>query len=337
MPPRSVSERELVDPVVLCLPDGRLNPSAVGWSRRPLHDTSGIGRGRLGLGRNKRWEYWAIVSPTHLIAVTVSSLDYAGVHSVMVHDRRTTRTVERGSLTPLRTGATLPPSLGDGAASAVTRALTIRLDETAPATRITASADGVELDVTVDRPVDHDALCVVVPWSSRRFQYTVKDIGRPAHGRLRIGDEVVDLGEGTWAALDHGRGRWPYRMRWNWGAGAGSVAGEPVSLQLGGRWTDGSGSTENGVFVGGRLHKLSEELDWAYDESDWLRPWHIRGAAVDLRFEPFWDHASVTEFGVIGSRGHQCFGHYTGRVDIDGRSLELDSMVGWAEDVRNRW
>nr|BFE82799.1 hypothetical protein GCM10020093_054000 [Planobispora longispora] len=51
-------EREIVVPTDLCLPDGRLNPEAVGWTRRPLH------RANLrGWGRAKRWEYWGIVTP----------------------------------------------------------------------------------------------------------------------------------------------------------------------------------------------------------------------------------------------------------------------------------
>ena len=57
--PVSVTEREITTPVELCRPDGRLNPAAVGWTRHPLHDTSRIGTGRYGWGRNKRWEYWA--------------------------------------------------------------------------------------------------------------------------------------------------------------------------------------------------------------------------------------------------------------------------------------
>jgi len=28
---------EITEAVDLCLPDGRLNPAAVGWTRRPLH------------------------------------------------------------------------------------------------------------------------------------------------------------------------------------------------------------------------------------------------------------------------------------------------------------
>src|ERR1051325_8683196 len=43
-------------------------------------------------GRNKRWEYWGVVTPTHVLALTVSSLDYAAVHEVWVLDRESGRT-----------------------------------------------------------------------------------------------------------------------------------------------------------------------------------------------------------------------------------------------------
>ena len=68
----------------LCLRNGRLNPAAVGWVRHPLIDTAGIGRGGYGWGRNKRWEYWAVTSPTHIVSITVSSLDYASLHQLWV-------------------------------------------------------------------------------------------------------------------------------------------------------------------------------------------------------------------------------------------------------------
>ncbi|GAA3097385.1 DUF2804 family protein [Nonomuraea salmonea] len=51
-------EREITAAVDLCLPDGRLDPRAVGWTRRPLH------RANLrGWGRTKRWEYWGWSPP----------------------------------------------------------------------------------------------------------------------------------------------------------------------------------------------------------------------------------------------------------------------------------
>ena len=39
---------------------------------------------RRGRGRNKRWEYWNVMTPQHIVALTVSSLDYAAVHEVWV-------------------------------------------------------------------------------------------------------------------------------------------------------------------------------------------------------------------------------------------------------------
>src|SRR6478752_3016033 len=91
---------------------------------------------------------------------------------------------------------------------------------------------------------------------------------------------------------------WPYDVSWNWGAGSGVSDGRVIGVQLGGQWTDGTGSTENALFVDGRLHKISEELRWDYDTSDFLRPWRIRGANLDLTFVPFYDKVTRTNLGI---------------------------------------
>src|SRR5690606_27503546 len=71
-----------------------------------------------------------------------------------------------------------------------------------------------ELDVDIERPLGHESLSVVIPWSSKRFQFTTKDQARPATGSLRVGDDELPIGsdgEAAWGVLDVGRGRWPYR------------------------------------------------------------------------------------------------------------------------------
>ena len=70
-----LQEKELTTPVDLCLPNGRLNPQAVGWSRQPLQNCRLYGHPL----RKKRWNYWCITSPTHLFSVTLSDVDYAGL------------------------------------------------------------------------------------------------------------------------------------------------------------------------------------------------------------------------------------------------------------------
>ncbi|MEV1128494.1 DUF2804 domain-containing protein [Agromyces sp. NPDC049794] len=334
-------ERELTEPVALTLPNGRLNPAAVGWTRHPLHDTSGIGRGARAWGRNKRWEYWAFTSPEVIAAVTVATLDYATMSQVWVLDRRTGEEVDRSAVTPLSRGVTLPASLGGGPATARVPGLDVRIDEEAGSTgtRIRATTARVAIDVLAERPPGHEALGVVVPWSARRFQYTVKDVARPAIGAVTVDGVAHELQPGeSWAVLDHGRGRWPYSMRWHWGAASGTERGRRLGLQLGGLWTRGTGSTENAISIDGRLHKLGDELDWRFDAGDWLAPWSISGPRLDLRFQPFHDRFARTALGVIHSETHQCFGHYRGTVvDDDDEVVAVESLLGWAEYVTNRW
>lgn len=328
-------ERELTAPVALCLPNGAFNPEAAGWSRTPLHDTSGIGRGIRDRGRNKRWEYWAILSPTHIVSLTVSSLDYAAVHGFWVHDRRTGETVDRGR-TDGPWSATLPPSLGTGPSRAKSGRLRIDITEEEGGTRLRASADGLAVDVFAELPPGHESLAVVVPWSARRFQYTVKDVTRPATGTVTVDGTTTELTD-AWAVLDHGRGRWHHDVRWNWGAGVGRTDGHLLGMQFGARWTDGTGATENALMLDGRVTKISEQLVWEYDLAHPMQPWTIRGTDVEVTLTPEYDHTSRTELGIIGTRGDQVFGVFDGWVRVDGERIAVHDVFGFAEDVHNRW
>jgi hypothetical protein len=327
-------EREITEPVDLTLPDGRLNPAAIGWTRTPLHRTDGIGRGRVGWGRNKRWEYWAVTLETHVVAVVVSDIGYAAVPSLFVLDRRSGEQVAVEAIAPLGRGTTLPGTLDGGPASAETKSLRVDIEPTADGTRLRARAERVELDVVARLRPGHERLGVVVPWSERLFQYTVKDPARTAVGRLTLDGTAYDVAAGSsWATLDHGRGRWPYAISWSWGSGSGVVAGRAIGLQIGGRWTAGTGSTENAVVVDGRLTKVSDELRWDYSSDDWMAPWRVHGGPVELAFRPEHLRRAVTQLGLLASRTHQCFGTWTGRVG----DVSVDGIFGWAEDVHQRW
>nr|WP_246256786.1 DUF2804 domain-containing protein [Isoptericola halotolerans] len=334
-----------------------MDPDAVGWTREPLHDTSGIGRGRRR-GRDKRWEYWGIMTPTHVVAVTTAALDYAALHQVYVLERSTGIETDDVVVAPLSGTAELPGTIGGGAVRSRTRRVEIAVDDAhrtaepaergghsgyRPATRLRARTSRVELDVVIARPATHEVLGVVVPWSSRRFQYTVKDVGRPVRGSLRVDGTSHAIAGPAWAVHDHGRGRWPYSVSWQWGVGFGTVrdaAGRErrVGLQLGGSWTRQGPTTENAVFVDGRLHKIHDELEWSFDPHAYLRPWHVRGERLDLSFAPFFDRVSRTNLGVVASATDQCFGRWSGWVTTDsGERLDVGRLEGWAEDVRQRW
>ncbi len=337
----TVMERQIPGPVPLTGSDGHLNRAAIGWATQPIVDTTAL---RAGRGRTKRWEYWNVVTPTHILALTVSAIDYACVHEVWVYDRATGQTFGQAATVIPPRGAVLAARLEHGRAMARAKNLAIDIDEVPGGTRLRAQIPGVSFDVVAELPEGHERLAVVVPWSDTRFQYTVKDVARPASGTLRIGagDHPVPAGA-SWAVLDHGRGRWPYDITWNWGAGSGvstapETAGQVIGVQVGARWTEGTGVSENAFFVDGRMHKIHGETEWHYDLENWRAPWTVRGGGLEARFVPFHNKVTRTNLLVVQNHTDQCFGTWSGTFQpADGAMIHFDGIVGWAEEVHNRW
>ncbi len=341
-PAAGCAEREITAAVDLCLPDGSLDPRAVGWSRHPLH--------RCNLRRRwlakKRWSYWAAISETHLFSATVSDLDYAGVVFVYLADFARGEVRERTVVTPLGRGCMLPEHVAQAVAFRG-HGLSLAFEPMPGGTRIAVAADdlgGAPLaaDLVVETPPGHETLGVVVPWSRRTFQYTAKQTALAARGTVRHGErEIPFAGERSFACLDFGRGIWPRRCAWNWAAAAGYVGGRRVGVNLGGKWTDGTGSTENALCVDGRLSKVSEDLVWRYDRDHFLRPWRVeapRTGAVDLTFSPFLERVAKSRFGPVVSEVHQLFGHFSGTLaTAQSERLAVSDLLGWAEEHLARW
>ena len=342
----STQEPELTGPVDLCLPDGRhLNPAARGWSRQPWHRANLHG----GWGRTKRWDYWAVLTEDLVVTLTFADVDYLGLAVVGWIDLRTGAIGGHTATLPLARGIDLPEVSGTAPLrhQAPQASLSAVTDDAG--TRLTGSwaeRDGrtASLDVTVTLPAGHESLNVVIPWSDTRFQYTSKHQARPAVGHLTVDGRRRDLGGGAgdaWGVLDVGRGRWPYRTRWNWGGGAGRATdGRTIGVQIGGKWTDGTGFTENGVLVDGRLGKIGADLEWAYDWDQPMAPWRVRSPEGDLDLEltPVHDRHERTNAVVLSTEVHQVFGHWAGTVpDGTGGTVAVDGLLGFAEESRSRW
>ncbi len=336
-----VVEQELTEAVDLCLENGRLNQAAVGWSRHPVHRCNLRGRWL----RKKQWNYWAITTETHLFSVTVSNLDYSGVIFVYVADFDDKTVNEVTKIIPLGRGCGLP-ELVDGDVHFAAGGWVIEMvhSNTGIALDVSiADFDGVPLtahfDITI--PAEHDTLNVVVPWNEKTFQFTSKQNTLPAEGVVHIGKATIPFGgEQSFACLDLGRGIWPRDCVWNWGSASGRQNGRIIGLNLGGQWTDGTGMTENGICVNGRLTKISEDLQWRYDKSNFMVPWLITAPSgqIDLTFTPFLERIAASDLWLIQSEVHQMFGYYNGCIITeDGEEIEIRNLVGWAEDHVAKW
>lgn len=333
-----MSDHEITEPVRLVDDRGRLDPASVGWTRRQLHDTDGVGRGWYGWGRNKRWEYWGIVTPTHIFALTIGGLDYANVRQVWVLDRAALTAIDAFEISPLSRGLSLTGTHGTGVNSSVGRAISLRFEDSDAGTRLIARTPRVQVDVIAETRPGHEAMGLASPHSRRLVDYTVKDVDRPTSGTITVDDVTYDVA--GFAVLDHARSRGPYRTDWNWGAAVGEVHGRRIGINLGGGGADGlrNGISHTGVTVDGRVHKLPTALEWEFDSSDWMSPWRMTTERMQLTFTPFYDRYAHTNLLIVRSTTHQCFGTFTGRVQTDdGEWITVDGLEGWAEDVHNRW
>lgn len=328
------SEREITEPVDLCLPNGRLNPKAVGWSRRPLHTAN-----LQGWGRNKRFEYWCISTPDLVVAINISHGDYRVTLAAFFLDLRTMETFSEAEIhwLPKDKITAMPERSGDGPLSGKGDRMAISMEPNAEGTLLKAKTDRLDLTIQVTEAPDHECMCVVVPWDNKRFQYTRKDNCMPAAGTVVADGRSYELSQ-AYATLDHGRGRWPYSIIWNWASGSGISQGREIGLQFGAKWTDGTPSTENSIRVDGRVEKISQELEWLYDRSDWMKTWTIRGERVDLKFTPVHDRYSNFDRLIVRSVEHQVFGWFDGSiVRENGERVLVERIFGWAEEVQRRW
>jgi hypothetical protein len=344
----STHERELTEPVDLAAPDGRkLNRDAVGWSRRPLHRANLRG----SWGRNKRWDYWAILAGDLVVSSVYADVDYLGLADVWWADLASGQTGGAAINVPLARGIELPE---------VPAAEPLRVRRSGLDLAITDDADGTtrivatwrekgggegSLDARIALPPGHESLNVVVPWSDDRFQFTSKHQARPVSGTFAVGGEersFDDVAGGAWGVLDVGRGRWPYSTRWNWGGGAGRAGadGPVVGIQIGGKWTEGTGVTENGYLLDGRLTKLGDELEWHYSWDDPMKPWRVRDPVgrLELELTPRFDKHTKVDALVLRTETHQVFGTWAGHVlDADGAPVRFEGIAGFAEESRSRW
>src|SRR3954454_1772973 len=130
--PGACTEPELTRAVNLCTPDGRLDPDAVGWSRRPVHRCALPG----SWGRRKRWDYWCIATPSHVLSVTYADVDYLALADVWFLDVGTGQSANPSAVSPVGRGFTMPDRPGGRSMALDGRGLRLAIAEEAGGTRL---------------------------------------------------------------------------------------------------------------------------------------------------------------------------------------------------------
>ena len=335
------AEKEIIVPTMLCDKKGNLNPEAIGYARKPIIDCNLSGH----FMRKKKWNYWCVYGEDILFSATISHLDYAAVCFVYFLEYETQRYFEKTVLIPLGTKVKMSTQVLETVsfANSELRIHISHFDGDTHLSVICPDFDGEHLqaELTIHHPAADDSLNVVIPWNRQTFQFTAKHHTLPTTGTVKIGNRRYTFNEEeSYSVLDYGRGIWPREATWNWGMASQRMRGRRIGLNFGGKWTDGTGMTENAIFVDGVMTKIHEDVIFEYDRNNFMKPWTIRSKfseTVDLTFTPFFERVAKTDAKLIRSEVHQVIGYYNGIVKLENCSLRISQMMGCVEEHIAKW
>ena len=343
--------------------DGKGNLADYGWARQPLLDANLEDVNIYALKflqplRIKRWQYFGITTPTHFFSFTLSKVGYLGPVFAYVLDFTTGQYHEQTLNIPFGSGIELPRNSTSGDCHYKKGSLHLHFFTSSDNERRLEinwpgfGGSGLSAHVNLHLRDGHESTVSVFPYQNRRFFYTRKVNCMPAEGTIEFGwDEDKDSGHKTrriydirpdhsLGTLDWGVGVWPYRSFWIWASFSQFLAdGRTIGLNAG----DGIGNSpevnDNAIILDGKVHKLGK-IDFKYDKKDFKKPWLMTSTdgRLKLEFKPFFERVARTDVGVLASEVHQMFGRYSGMmVADDGEKIEVNDMIGWAEEHQARW
>jgi len=325
----------------------------IGWARYPLLEANlekvafypKLLR-PLQFARVKVWDYYAIFTPQRFFSATIANLGYAGNIFVYTLDFGSGELHEEGLVIPLGRGVTISRQTV-GICEYHGHGVYLKFETTPNSRQISVDWPGfhdglgIQADISLQLHQRHESMNIVIPITKKRFYYNHKINCLPASGRLQYGEILEELKpQESLGQLDWGRGVWEYSSFWNWASASGFLSdGRKFGLNLGCGFGDNSAATENALILGGKLHKL-DQVTFEYDPQEFTKPWRFQDnqGRLNLDFVPFKDRFAATKLLVIDSEVHQLFGQYSGQVVMDdGEEIQVEGLIGFAEEHRARW
>jgi len=258
-----------------------------GWMPQPLLDCN-LEKARfyrlrfMQKLRIKRWDYYALFTPTHFFSFTISDIGYMGMIFAYAIDFSTKRYHEETVMTPFGSGVTLPRNSTEGDSLFDNGKVRLHF-QNQPGKRLLSALwkgfDGGELaaEAILAAPPEHESMTIVIPIGKNRFYYNRKINCLPAEGWVEYQGRRHTLSPDTClASLDWGRGVWEYESFWVWASASGFLPDRrALGLNLGFGFGDTSAASENAVILNGHVHKL-EQVDFHYDSKNFMAPWTMK-------------------------------------------------------------
>ncbi len=328
---------------------GRLSETGYAVSLLKTYDKSRIAANRLRL---KEWDYYCTCTDQFALALTIADNGYMTMDSISLldFDRNSQVTASRMSV-PFLSKRNLPPSSVKGDVKAVGKGYELLFENDGTVRHLTGRMDQFHRDKTISfdltlTEAPTESMVIVTPFKDKpkAFYYNQKINCMRTDGYIRFGDQEYRCDPARhFTVLDWGRGVWTYDNTWYWGSASGLAGDVPFGFNIGYGFGDTSAASENMLFYGGKVHKLSQirfEIPSKDGRDDYMSPWKFTSDddRFEMNFSPVMDRCAKINLGILCSDQHQVFGRFSGTAVLDdGSRIQISDLMGFAEKVRNKW
>ena len=300
--------------------------------------------------RIKEWDYYYIGNSKYGLCLTISDISFLALISVTFLDFENAKQYAKTIVKPFTFGKIgLPSSSSKGNVLYEKGKFSLAFKHENGKRHLIANIKDFYdhkyfyADIILEETTK-DSIVVAIPFEKERhFYYNQKINGMKAEGYVKLGEDKYDMTENTLATLDWGRGVWTYKNTWLWSNMNGYADGKQIGFNLGYGFGDNSNGTENILYYDGKAYKLDDvKFEIPVDEKgkdNFLGEWKFtsENGDINLTFKPILNRHDDTNVLIIRSKQNQVFGNFSGTFKVDGKEIEFENILGFAEKVYNRW
>jgi hypothetical protein len=343
-------EKEITHTGLLLKPNGDL--AVKGWSPQPLLDSNLEYANFYKLKflqplRLKRWDYYGLTTKTHYFSFTVSDIGYLGMVFAYVIDFENQTMHEETVAIPFATGVEIARNSTEGVTQFENKNVKLRFNTENDQRKLSITWKNffqnkdLNAELELRQPSGHESMNLVLPIETQRFYFNRKINCLPAHGWIEyLGHRYEISPDAALGNLDWGRGVWAYDSFWVWASASGFTADQQtIGLNMGFGFGDTSAASENAFILNGKIHKIGK-IEFSYTFENFMQPWKMvsEDQRLNLTFTPFFDRQAKTDAKILKSEVIQMFGKYAGTlVTDDGLTIEIQDLIGFAEEHHARW
>lgn len=340
-------ENHLLGPGPLLNEQGDLSEAGYATSLVKRYNRDDI---KAPISRIKEWDYYYVGNSDYGVALTVADNGYMSMFSISLLDFKRKIAITKSKMGLFPMGKLHMPSSSEfGDVSVKGKGYDFSFAHVDSMRRLTVRMENFKgkdtffCDIFLEETFPY-SLVIATPFKKKaHFYYNQKINCLKAHGYAEVGKDNYDFNSSSYGVLDWGRGVWTYRNTWYWCNASGFNNGHLIGWNLGYGFGNTSAASENILFIDGKPYKLGDirmiiPLN-EKDKDDYLKPWRITSEENDLTlsFKPVIDRHADTNVLLIRSNQHQVFGYFSGTLRVEGKTIEVKDLPGFAEKVYNKW